>query len=54
MRLTVRRVLMLLATYEQKADLFRDYPELEEADLKQALSYAAENLPDVIVDLPAA
>jgi uncharacterized protein (DUF433 family) len=41
LRITVRRVLDLLATYEDRAELFREYPYLEEEDLKQALSYAA-------------
>ncbi len=41
MRITVRRVLEILATYQDRAELFRDYPFLEEEDLKQALAYAA-------------
>lgn len=41
MRITVRRVLGLLATYKTHAELFEEYPYLEEADLQQALAYAA-------------
>ena len=35
MRLTVGRVLEGIAIYPQRADLFREYPELEEDDIKQ-------------------
>jgi uncharacterized protein (DUF433 family) len=41
MRLTVRRVLNLLAAYGNRDELFAEYPELEEADLQQAVSFAA-------------
>ena len=44
MRLTVRRVLEAIAVYPDRKDLFRNYPELEEEDLRQALAYAAANL----------
>ncbi len=40
----MRRVLEILATYPDRAELFADYPDLEEADLQQALAYAAANL----------
>jgi uncharacterized protein (DUF433 family) len=46
MRLTVRRVLEAIATYPSREDLFRNYPELEEEDIRQALAYAAANLED--------
>lgn len=41
MRITVRRVLEILATYRQREEVFREYPFLEEEDLQQALRYAA-------------
>jgi uncharacterized protein (DUF433 family) len=41
MRLTVRRVLDALATYPKRTELFREYPELDEEDLRQALAFAA-------------
>lgn len=41
MRLTVRRVVGIIATYEDRAELLRDYPELEEEDLRQASEFAA-------------
>lgn len=46
MRLTVRRVLLALATYTERGELFREYPALEEEDLQQALAFSAANLDD--------
>jgi uncharacterized protein (DUF433 family) len=48
MRLTVRRVLEAMATYPDRSQLLREYPELEEEDLRQALAFAAANLDDRI------
>lgn len=48
LRLTVRRVLEIMAAYQDRAELFRDYPSLEEEDLKQALSFAAASLDERI------
>ncbi len=50
MRITVRRVMELLATYPERSELFRDYPDLEEEDLRQALAFAASTL-DGTIDL---
>jgi uncharacterized protein (DUF433 family) len=41
MRITVRRILEILATYPDRRELFADYPDLEEEDLHQALAFAA-------------
>ncbi|MCP4348070.1 MAG: DUF433 domain-containing protein [Desulfobacterales bacterium] len=41
MRLTVRRVIELVATYSDREELFREYPELEDEDIRQALRYKA-------------
>jgi uncharacterized protein (DUF433 family) len=41
LRLTVRRVLEALALYRNRDELNREYPELEEEDIRQALAYAA-------------
>ncbi len=49
LRLTVRRVLELLALYPDRDELHREYPELEEEDIRQALAYAVANLEDSIV-----
>jgi uncharacterized protein (DUF433 family) len=46
MRLTVRRVVEALALYPNRDDLFRNYPELEPDDVRQALAFAAANLED--------
>jgi uncharacterized protein (DUF433 family) len=54
LRLTVRRVVEAVATYPNRADLQREYPELEEADIQEALAYAAANLDDKVIDLVAA
>jgi uncharacterized protein (DUF433 family) len=46
MRITVRRVLELLATYADRAALLADYPFLEPEDLQQVLRYAAATVDD--------
>lgn len=48
LRITVKRVLEILASYTERSELFADYPDLEEADLQQALSFAAAHLDDQI------
>jgi len=50
LRLTVRRVLEALATYPDRAALFAEYPELEEADIEQALAYTRAALDDERTD----
>jgi uncharacterized protein (DUF433 family) len=51
LRITVRRVLELLATYPDRAELLRDYPDLEAQDLEQALAYAAASVDDAFIAL---
>ena len=53
MRLTVRRVLEAVALYPDRAELFAEYPELEEADISQAIAFAAANLDDKVLELTA-
>lgn len=48
MRLTVRRVLSAIAAYPNREELRREYPELEEEDLRQALACAAAVLENEI------
>jgi uncharacterized protein (DUF433 family) len=48
MRITVRRVLDILATYTDRRELFQDYPDLEEEDLQQALRFAAATVDGTI------
>ena len=54
MRLTVRRVIEAVALYPDRTDLFRNYPELEPEDVRQALAFAAANLEDIATETPAA
>lgn len=53
MRLTVSRVLQAMATYPDREELRRQYPELEDEDLSQALQYAAATLTERIIPLAA-
>ncbi|MEI9973254.1 MAG: DUF433 domain-containing protein [Ignavibacteriota bacterium] len=46
MRITVRRVLELLAFYPDRASNLTEYPYLEPEDLQQALRYAAATVDD--------
>ena len=46
MRITVRRVLELLATYPDRAAILTEYPFLEAEDLQQALRFAAATVDD--------
>jgi uncharacterized protein (DUF433 family) len=46
MRITVRRVLELLATHPDRAALLAEYPFLEPEDLQQALRYAGATVDD--------
>jgi len=50
LRLTVRRVLEILALYPNRVELQQEYPELEEEDIRQALAYAAASLEDRMVE----
>jgi uncharacterized protein (DUF433 family) len=54
MRLTVRRVVEAVALYPDRAELLREYPELEDDDVRQALAFAASNLVDETLPLLAA
>ena len=44
LRLTVRRVVEAVALYPDRKELFSEYPELEEEDIRQALEFAAAML----------
>ncbi|NCR78099.1 MULTISPECIES: DUF433 domain-containing protein [Microcystis] len=52
LRLTVRRVIELLATYPERAELHQEFPELEDEDIRQALIFASSYLDDRIIELP--
>jgi uncharacterized protein (DUF433 family) len=50
-RLTVKRVLLVLAQYKDREEIRREYPQLQDEDIHQALEYAAANLDDEILEL---
>jgi uncharacterized protein (DUF433 family) len=51
MRITVRRVLEIMATNRDRDEILREYPFLEEEDLEQALRYAAASVDEELADL---
>ena len=51
LRLTVRRVVEAVATYPDHAELRREYPELDDEDIRQALLFAATCLDDRVIEL---
>jgi uncharacterized protein (DUF433 family) len=54
LRLTVRRLLEILAFYPDRTELRAEFPELEDEDTRQALAYAAAQLDDRIMELSSA
>jgi len=48
LRISVENVLNILSSYPDRKDLFENYPDLEEEDLKQALAFAAASMDDRI------
>jgi len=50
----VRRVVEAVAIYPNRDDLFRNYPELEPEDVRQALAFAAASLEDSATESNAA
>jgi len=52
LRLTVKRVLDALAIYPDRQDLFREYPELEDEDIRQVLEFAAASVDDKVIGTP--
>jgi uncharacterized protein (DUF433 family) len=51
-RLTVKRVIASLALYPSRTELFQNFPELEEEDIRQALAYASTYFDDQVIELP--
>jgi uncharacterized protein (DUF433 family) len=51
LRLTVRRVIELLATYPDREELHQEFPELEDEDIQQALIFASSYFDDRIIEL---
>jgi uncharacterized protein (DUF433 family) len=54
LRLTVRRVVEAVAIHPDREDLRREYPELQDEDVRQALEYAAAMLDDKSLPLTPA
>jgi len=54
MRLTVRRVVEEVSLHTDRADLFRNYPELDPEDVRQALAFAAASVEDEATEMPVA
>lgn len=54
MRISVRRLLQMLAVYPDWKQLQTEFPELELEDVQQALEYAAQNVPDEVLARDAA
>ena len=54
MRLSVQRVMEILADNPSWSDLRADYPELEAEDIRQALSFAAAALSDRVLPIDGA
>jgi uncharacterized protein (DUF433 family) len=48
LRITVKRVLQILAQYDDPEEIRADYPDLEAEDIRQALGFAAASLDDRI------
>ncbi|HRW06166.1 MAG TPA: DUF433 domain-containing protein [Caldilineaceae bacterium] len=46
LRLTVKRLLQLLILYPNRDELRREYPEIEDEDIRQALLYAINRIED--------
>ena len=48
LRISIENVLNIIASYPDRKELFENYPDLEEEDLRQALAFAAANMNDRI------
>jgi uncharacterized protein (DUF433 family) len=44
-------VLLILAQYRDRQEIRKEYPQLKDEDIDQALEYAAANLDDEILEL---
>jgi uncharacterized protein (DUF433 family) len=53
LRITVRRLMELLAIYSDRSELYQEFPELEEEDIRQALIFVSSYLDDRIIQLPS-
>ena len=53
-RITVKRVVEAVALHPDREELFREYPELQSEDIRQALEYAAFSVGEEIPIVGAA
>lgn len=51
MRLTVKRVLEIIRLYGSRDEIFKEFPELEEEDIRQVLEYVQTFLDDTVIPL---
>ena len=51
LRITVRRMIELLATYPDRQELHQEFPEIEDEDIQQALIFISSYLDDRIIEL---
>jgi uncharacterized protein (DUF433 family) len=51
LRMTVRRVIEIAALYPDRTERLSEFPEIQDEDVRQALHYAALQLPDGVVPL---
>lgn len=51
-RMTVRRVLQIISEYDDREEIFREFPELQPDDIRQSLRYASEAMHDRMVAVP--
>lgn len=52
LRITVRRLFDIVATYPAREAIRRDFPDIEDEDITQALHYACSVLDDAVIALP--
>lgn len=52
-RLTVRRIIEIVALYQDRAERLKEYPELDDEGIRQALRFATLYLPDSVSEANA-
>jgi uncharacterized protein (DUF433 family) len=53
MRITVSQIINLVANGMTSADIIRDYPYIEEEDIRQSLHYAAQLAEEEVHPMPS-
>lgn len=52
-RLTVRRIIEIVALYPDRAERLKEFPELDDEGIRQALRFASLYLPDSVSEANA-